>query len=105
MLRELGYEVVQVDSADAALKRVNAGPSPDIVITDHLMPGTTGAELAQILRRQQPELPVLVITGYANLEGIPSDIARLTKPFRQGDLVRSLAALTGTDQGSPNGNG
>jgi PAS domain S-box-containing protein len=105
MLRELGYGVVQVDSADAALKRVNAGLSPDIVITDHLMPGTTGAELAQILRRQRPELPVLVITGYANLEGIPSEIARLTKPFRQSDLVRSLAALTGTDQESPNGNG
>jgi CheY-like chemotaxis protein len=95
MLRELGYEVVEVESADAALKRIEGGLSPDVVVTDHLMPGTTGAELARILRRQRPELPVLVISGYANMDGIAPEIARLTKPFRQSDLARSLAALTG----------
>lgn len=98
MLRELGYEVIEVDSADAALARVNTGLRPDVIITDHLMPGTTGAELARILRRQAPELPVLVISGYANLDGIPSEIARLTKPFRQSDLSQSLTALTGGAQ-------
>jgi PAS domain S-box-containing protein len=95
MLRELGYRVIEVQSADEALKRVRGGLIPDVVITDHLMPGLTGAELARALRREKPHLPVLVITGYANLEGIPVDIARLTKPFRQSDLARSLAVLTG----------
>ena len=97
MLRELGFEVVEATSADEALHRIEAGLSPDLVVTDHLMPGMTGAELARILRRQRPELPVLIISGYANMDGIAPDMTRLTKPFRQSDLARSLAALTGAD--------
>jgi CheY-like chemotaxis protein len=97
MLRELGFEVVEATSADEALRRIDAGLSPDLVVTDHLMPGMTGAELARILRRQRPDLPVLIISGYANMDGIAPEMTRLTKPFRQSDLARSLAALTGAD--------
>jgi PAS domain S-box-containing protein len=97
MLRELGFDVVEADSADEALRTIERGLTPEVVVTDHLMPGMTGAELARILRRQRPELPVLVISGYANMDGIAPEIARLTKPFRQSDLARSLAALTGAD--------
>ena len=95
MLRELGFEVVEVTSADEALHRIDAGMSPSVVVTDHLMPGMTGAELARILRRRRPELPVLIISGYSDMDGLAPDMARLTKPFRQSDLARSLAALTG----------
>jgi signal transduction histidine kinase len=97
MLRELGFEVMEATSADEALRRIEAGLAPDLVVTDHLMPGMTGAELARILRRQRPNLPVLIISGYANMDGIAPEMTRLTKPFRQSDLARSLAALTGTD--------
>ena len=99
MLRELGFGVEEVSSAGDALRRIEDGLSPDVVVTDHLMPGMTGAELARILRRQRPELPVLVISGYASIDGIAPEIARLTKPFRQSDLARSLAALTGASAG------
>jgi CheY-like chemotaxis protein len=95
MLRELGFEVVEVTSADEALRCIDAGMSPNVVVTDHLMPGMTGAELARILRRRRPELPVLIISGYANMDGLAPEMSRLTKPFRQSDLARSLAALTG----------
>ncbi|MDB5721411.1 MAG: hypothetical protein JWP15_2029 [Alphaproteobacteria bacterium] len=97
MLRELGFEVVEVTSADEALRRIDAGFLPNLVVTDHLMPGMTGAELARILRRRRPELPVLIISGYANMDGLAPEMTRLTKPFRQSDLARSLAALTGAD--------
>ena len=54
----------------------------------------SGADLARVLRAVNPNLPVLIVSGYAEAEGIASDLARLTKPFRNADLAASLAALT-----------
>jgi CheY-like chemotaxis protein len=101
MLREIGFRVVEAECAEEGLRLARADPTLDAVVTDHLMPGMTGAELARILRRERPDLPVLVISGYANMDGIAPEIARLTKPFRQSDLARSLAALTGADAQGP----
>lgn len=93
MLAEIGYDVVEAESAEAALSLVTSGVTPDLVVTDHLMPGMTGSDLARALRRQRPSLPVLVISGYAESEGIAPDLPRLTKPFRRDELFRSLATL------------
>lgn len=92
MLIELGYVVIEVESGEHALRLVDDGAAFDMVVTDHLMPGMTGAELAVKVRRRRPGTPVPVISGYAELEGIAADLPRLTKPFRQGDLGASLAA-------------
>ncbi|WP_010186567.1 hybrid sensor histidine kinase/response regulator [Sphingomonas sp. PAMC 26605] len=93
MLAEIGYDVVEAESAEAALALVRAGLVPDLVVTDHLMPGMTGSDLARAVHRQHPRLPVLVISGYAESEGIAPDLPRLTKPFRRDELFRSLATL------------
>ena len=93
MLGELGYDVVEADSAEAALALIDAGMAPDLVVTDHLMPGMTGSDFARRLLRGDPALPVLVISGYAESEGIAPDLPRLTKPFRRDELLRSLVAL------------
>ena len=94
MLGELGYDVVEADSAEAALALIDAGMAPDLVVTDHLMPGMTGSDFARRLLRGDPALPVLVISGYAESEGIAPDLPRLTKPFRRDELLRSLVALS-----------
>jgi CheY-like chemotaxis protein len=73
--------------------RINHGLAPDIVITDHLMPGMTGADLARWLNGIQPSLPVLLISGYAEVEDLAPDLPRLPKPFRQNDLAAALARL------------
>lgn len=96
MLEELGFEVVQCDSAATALARIEAGLTVDLVVTDHLMPDLTGAELARRLRSARPTLPVLIISGYAETDGIAADLPRLAKPFRQTDLARSIAKLPET---------
>ena len=93
MLIDLGFEVEEVASAEDARRRIEQGHAPDIVVTDHLMPGMTGADLARHLRAVRPELPVLIVSGYAEVEGIAADTPRLTKPFRNADLAASLAAL------------
>jgi CheY-like chemotaxis protein len=96
MLMDLGYTVVEAGSAEEALRLVEEGLDPDILVTDHLMPGKTGVELARDLRSFRPELPVLIISGYAEAEGIGSDINRLTKPFRNAELAASLSSLLKT---------
>jgi PAS domain S-box-containing protein len=90
MLVDLGYEVVQAETAGKALKTLHAGFAPDIVVTDHLMPGMTGVELARLLGERRPRLPVLIVSGYAEVDGIASDLKRLAKPFRQADLAAAL---------------
>ena len=52
------------------------------------MPGMTGTELAKHIRRNWPELPVVIATGYAELPGeSESGLPRLSKPYRQQDLA------------------
>jgi PAS domain S-box-containing protein len=92
MLAELGYEVVEAESGSEALAKVDLRV-PDLVITDHLMPGLSGTDLALILAAERPGLPVLIVSGYAELDGLHPDLPRLTKPFRQADLAESVARL------------
>jgi len=94
MLAELGYRVVEASSADEALLLIEREPALDLLITDHLMPGTTGADLARAVQGQRPSLPVLIVSGYADAEGIAPDLPRLTKPFRQDELAAKIAALS-----------
>ena len=93
MLMELGYEVAEAASAEEALAMIGKGFAPDLLVTDHLMPGMNGAELARELRAERPSLPVLIVSGYAEGEGVEPGMPRLTKPFRNAELAASLASL------------
>jgi PAS domain S-box-containing protein len=94
MLGEAGYDVVEASSAEEALKLFDSGPPIDLLVTDHLMPGMTGGELAHALRERHPDLPMLIISGYAETDGMPSDLPRLTKPFREADLIAVVRQMT-----------
>jgi CheY-like chemotaxis protein len=93
MLSDLGYAIVDVGSAEEALRVLDRGQPVDIVITDHLMPGMTGTELARQVQSARPDLPILLVSGYAELDGIDADLPRLTKPFRADDLAAALLSL------------
>jgi signal transduction histidine kinase len=95
MLTELGYRVVEAQTAEAALRKIDQGLEVDLLVTDHLMPGMTGADLARALGSKRPKLPVLLISGYAETEGVGVEFTRLTKPFRQGELAAALGELNG----------
>jgi PAS domain S-box-containing protein len=94
MLAEAGYEVVEASSAEEALELFDNGVCIDMLVTDHLMAGMTGGELAHIMRDRRPDLPVLIISGYAETDGMPSDLPRLTKPFREADLIAVVRQMT-----------
>jgi len=93
MLSDLGYAVIEASSAEEAMARIAKGERFDVVVTDHLMPGMNGTDLALAIRAARPGLPVLLISGYAEREGIEPDLPRLTKPFRKDELALSLAQL------------
>ncbi len=93
MLAELGFIVFEASSAEEALRIVDSDAMIDVLITDHLMPGMTGVDLAYAARKRRPAVAVLVISGFAEMEGIAPDLPRLTKPFRQADLAAALAGL------------
>ncbi|MDP1027736.1 PAS domain-containing protein [Sphingomonas sp. KR1UV-12] len=96
MLVELGYQVIEAGSAEEALRLVDGGLTPDLLVTDHLMPGMNGTELARELLRRLPGTRTLIVSGYAAVEGVAPDLPRLVKPFRQTDLAARLADPVGS---------
>jgi PAS domain S-box-containing protein len=63
-LGELGYRVLEADSAATALKTLQAHPEIDLMFTDFVMPAMNGAKLVEMARLQRPDLRVLFTTGY-----------------------------------------
>jgi CheY-like chemotaxis protein len=93
MLSDLGYEVIEAASAEEALSLLDREPRIDGVITDRLMPGMSGVELAHAIRAKRPGIPILLLSGFAAAEGMAVELPLLTKPFRQSNLAKALAAL------------
>jgi len=95
MLAELGYRVVEAASGEEALELIEAGEAFDLLVTDHLMPGINGTDLARVVRTSRPGTAILLVSGYAEREGLDPDLPRLTKPFRKNELAASLSQLCG----------
>jgi PAS domain S-box-containing protein len=94
MLAEAGYQVVEANSGMAALAVIESGAKVHAVITDYTMPRMTGVRLAEMIRKLRPELPILMITGYANLSDRDADgLPRIAKPFHAIDITRMLVEL------------
>jgi CheY-like chemotaxis protein len=94
MLEDLGHRVVEVHSGKEALAVLGGGLHPDLVITDYAMPGMTGADLALVLRQGHPKLPILLATGYAELNGADRiELPRIAKPYTQQQLSLQIAPL------------
>lgn len=71
ILKRAGYFVIPVLNPQRALEQFQANdfPAPiDLVITDHIMPGMSGSEFVTELRKKEPALPVLVISGLEEAE-------------------------------------
>ena len=91
MLEELGLTVVQASSGGEALSLLER-ETFDLVITDHVMPKMTGAELMQKIRHKFPTMPLILATGYAELPATDGlKFLRLPKPYTLDDLATALA--------------
>nr|WP_255699763.1 ATP-binding protein [Jiella avicenniae] len=97
LLNDLGHETFALSSAEEALSFLQNATTHrpvDLVLTDHAMPHMTGLELARLLRKSWPSLPVVLATGYAEdvVDGTGIVSARLQKPFGIRDLRAVIAA-------------
>jgi CheY-like chemotaxis protein len=98
MLEDLGHSVLEADCGAKALAILAGGAPVDLLVTDYAMPGMTGLEVAVAAQRLRPGLQVVLASGFVDLaSGVaPSDLPRLTKPYRQDQLAavidRMLAA-------------
>jgi signal transduction histidine kinase len=83
LFEELGYETIYRDSAEAALKLLEAGTKVDLVFSDIVMPGTIdGVGLGREIRSRYPNLPVALTTGYSDAaKAAPPNLRILRKPF------------------------
>jgi signal transduction histidine kinase/ActR/RegA family two-component response regulator len=98
MLEDLGHRVLEANSGHQALDALRReGRGIDVVITDQAMPGMTGLELARHIRQSYPLLPVILASGYAEIEDVAEYgvLPRLAKPFRQSELAAVIAAACG----------
>ena len=93
LLADLGCDVVPAESAEAALARLD-DKGIDLVLSDVVMPGMSGVELAQAIRDTHPKVPVLLATGYSDeIVKRGSEFAVLSKPFGAADLSKAMAAV------------
>ncbi len=97
MLADLGYDVVEAASGEQALRVLNETPI-DLLVTDHLMPGMTGVDLAQEVRRRSPQMPVLLVSGFAEVCGLDAALPRLVKPFRKDELAAIIERVSCPDR-------
>ena len=94
MLSNLGYAVIQAESGRMALQMLEEGTEVDLVLADFAMPGMNGGELARAVLSRYPKLPVVFVTGYAELGelGMGSSTV-IQKPFREEHLARKLSMV------------
>ncbi|HTD96993.1 MAG TPA: response regulator [Edaphobacter sp.] len=103
ILKRAGYFVIAALNPLRALEQFQRGEFPAevaLIITDHFMPGMSGAEFVRGLRKTHPSLPVLVISG---MEEVETEYAGLhitfrLKPLLPDNLLASVSRLIGSEQ-------
>jgi DNA-binding response OmpR family regulator len=94
MLSRAGYDVSVAESGEAALDLMAGGCQPDILMTDISLPGMTGLELIDQVRRAWPGIKVLVVSGShdheASIASLEGSIRFLPKPYRTREVLQIL---------------
>ncbi|HET7468271.1 MAG TPA: response regulator [Gemmatimonadales bacterium] len=97
-LLEEGFDVREAADGEQALRIVDAG-GVSVLVSDVVMPRLNGVQLMERVARSHPQLPVVLMSGYAGPElsamGIAAPCALLTKPFRPEQLVEEVRRCLG----------
>jgi CheY-like chemotaxis protein len=98
ILKAGGFRVQLASDGESALAGVAQDGRPDLVLTDLIMPGIGGAEVARRLATIWPDLPILFVSGYSTEDfgrewGAGSNRYLLQKPFTAEQLIERVAAI------------
>ncbi len=113
LLERAGYAVLTAATATEAMERAaDRGVTIDLLLTDVVLPGVTGRQVAEVLERARPGLRVLYMSGYEESElsaqgNVRPGDAFLQKPFAVDALLHQVRALLEPEQGrnAASGNG
>lgn len=92
VIAQAGFDVIAANDHDSALEAAR-GRVLAAAVTDLVLPGGSGYDLATVLRARQPGLPVLLVSGHEVAEGLQSDVLLLRKPFSPSQLLAELGSL------------
>jgi len=99
-LHSAGHRVVEASSAQEALDWLRAHDEPvELLISDVIMPGMNGLQLAKLAAHERPGIRVLLVSGYTSNvlteSGVPPEVDLLQKPFTPDALLHRVAGLLG----------
>jgi DNA-binding response OmpR family regulator len=99
-LKPRGFATGFAENGVEALKELENGPY-DLVITDVVMPEMEGFELLKRIKKGQPNLPVIILTGFSREHDISDFLLYgadeyLTKPFQVNELLAAVEKVTGS---------
>ncbi len=97
-LEKAGYQVIEAEDGEQAIREIKQGDNPvmlDLIITDINMPKVNGLEAIQFFQQEWPHVPLIVMTGYPNLETAKELMKRglvdyLVKPVDKEKLVAAV---------------
>jgi CheY-like chemotaxis protein len=95
MFKALGFEVFDAYSGHHALALLEVRPEISVLFVDVRMPGMSGPELAEVVRRRRPDIRIVLTSGYVGEEAVPKGLQFVPKPWR----VEEVAQLIGRPQG------
>jgi len=99
LLQDMGHEVMEAADGPRMLDMLRAAPQQfDLIISDYAMPLISGAEGIRQAREICPEIPAILITGYAeaaSVSGRPADVHILLKPFGAEQFAAAIANAMG----------
>jgi CheY-like chemotaxis protein len=95
-LEMLGYSTVQMASGRGVLDLLRTGGARgiELLLVDYAMPALTGIDIIRAARQARPDLPVVLMTGYADAlalgEPVPASVELLKKPYRLHELAAAM---------------
>ena len=86
----MGCTVFDAYDALHALALLNARPEIGYMFIDVRMPGMSGVELAEVVRKRHPDIKFVLTSGYVGADDVPSDMAFVPKPWRKEQVATAL---------------
>ncbi len=102
MLQDLGHHVEPASGGVEVLARLEAAPGDyDLIVTDYAMPVISGGEIMERARAIRPDMPGIIISGYADAQSIgrkPKDVIALGKPFSTEQMIAAIRTVCAAPQ-------
>ena len=90
IFEDLGFRVFDAYNGHHALALLEARPQIDLLFIDVRMPGMSGPELAEGVRRPRPDIKIALTSGFVGEEDVPSGFSFVPKPWRMDQVARAV---------------